>query len=806
MIVKVIVDVPTKQVDRTFDYLVPTELEDMIEIGIRVQVPFGFRQVMAIVVEIANETDFEGGLKPINKVLDYMSFLNEELVELSAVIADEIFTFRINVLQAMLPSVLKVKYENDFEILKADEFEQLTENYLDYNGESYIESHSLEQLIPAKLLKYLLNEKIIKIEYRLKDRATTKTVAYLNVLQTEEFYQNELQQLRKNSTKQALLLNDLIDNRHQFVMLKQTDFLENKEYDHRLLKIALDKQWLKKVEEEVYRNPLANQEFEPTVAQSLTADQLKAFNQVEAARQANKATTFLLEGVTGSGKTEVYLQLMEKARESNRGAIFLVPEIALTPQMVNRVKSRFQTGIAVLHSGLSVNERFDEWRRIINGEATIVVGARSSIFAPIKNIGLIVIDEEHESTYKQADNPRYHARNVAIWRSKYHGCPVILGSATPSLESRSRAEVGRYQLIRLPKRINEQALPQVELIDMSKIVGRYENDVFSPRLIEMIQQRLDAKEQIILLLNRRGYASFLLCRDCGQVLQCPRCDISLTYHKSDEQMKCHYCDYHCPVPHACPNCHGHHIRTFGVGTQQIAEILTELFPSAKTIRMDIDTTRGKGQHEKLLNAFSKGKADILLGTQMIAKGLDFERVTLVGVMNADTALHLPDFRASERTFQLMTQVAGRAGRGRYKGEVIVQTYNPDHYVMQLVKNQDYERYFYTEMQRRHIANYPPYFFVTSVTVSSKQQKHAQKVIYALKSQLFAAINTDQVILLGPSNGPAVKKNNYYYYQIIIKYKNKAQIQEELQTILSQTQEEIKKGIFVNIDHEPQYFI
>ncbi|UUX34079.1 primosomal protein N' [Fundicoccus culcitae] len=806
MIVKVIVDIPTQQVDRPFDYLVPSELEAMIEIGIRVQVPFGVRQVMAIVVEIVEESDYEGKLKPISKVLDYMSFLNEELVALSATIASEIFTFRINILQAMLPSMLRVKYENYFHIEKPTAFLDLTADYLDADGTEVYASESLVEVLPAKLLKKLLNDDIIKVEYRVKDQVTTKTITYIDVNQTADDYMNELERLNKNSKKQALLLQDLIENRDQYIMMKQNDFLNHPDYNRRLLNIAIENQWLKKVVKEVYRDPLANQHFEPSYEQTLTNDQMQAFTTIEAARQAKKATTFLLEGVTGSGKTEVYLQLMQRARQDGQSAIFLVPEIALTPQMVERVKSRFQTGIAVLHSALSVSERYDEWRRIIKGEATIVVGARSSIFAPLKNIGLIVIDEEHESTYKQADNPRYHARDVAIWRSEYHHCPVILGSATPSLETRSRAEVGRYQLLRLPKRINERALPQVDLVDMSKIVGRFNNDIFSPSLIDKIQHRLDAKEQIILLLNKRGYASYMLCRDCGHVLQCPRCDISLTYHKSQEQMKCHYCDYHSPVPHHCPNCHSHNIRTYGIGTQKVAETIEELFPQAKTIRMDIDTTRGKGQHEKLLTAFSHGQADILLGTQMIAKGLDFEKVTLVGVINADTALHLPDFRASERTFQLMTQVAGRAGRGRYQGEVIVQTYNPDHYVMQLVKQQDYERYFYTEMQRRHMANYPPYFYITSLTVSSKFQNQAHKKIYELKSQIFEAVNTQQVIILGPSNGPAIKKNNYYYYQIILKYKNKDFIQQELKTILSQTQADIRQGIFVSIDHEPQFFI
>ncbi|OMG45092.1 primosomal protein N', partial [Paenibacillus macerans] len=392
-----------------------------------------------------------------------------------------------------------------------------------------------------------------------------------------------------------------------------------------------------------------------------------------------KERTFLLHGVTGSGKTEVYLQTIEEVLNKGKEAMMLVPEIALTPQMVLRFKRRFGDDVAVLHSGLSKGERYDEWQKIRDGRARVSVGARSSIFAPFKNLGIIIIDEEHESTYKQEDYPRYHARDIAQWRSQFHHCPVVLGSATPSLESYARAEKNVYELLSLPHRVNQQALPHIDIIDMREELSEGNRSMFSIALRQAIQERLDKKEQIVLFLNRRGYASFMLCRDCGYVPHCPHCDISLTYHKTTDQLKCHYCGYQENPPSQCPNCEGDHIRQVGTGTQRVEELLQQEFPHARIIRMDVDTTSRKGAHEKLLNDFEAGKGDILLGTQMIAKGLDYPNITLVGVLNADTMLNLPDFRASERTYQLLTQVSGRAGRHEKEGQVIIQTYNPDHY-------------------------------------------------------------------------------------------------------------------------------
>ncbi|WRK51871.1 primosomal protein N' [Coprobacillaceae bacterium CR2/5/TPMF4] len=402
--------------------------------------------------------------------------------------------------------------------------------------------------------------------------------------------------------------------------------------------------------------------------------------------------TALIHGVTGSGKTEVYLHLSKYVIQNNRTVLMLVPEISLTPMMVNAFKHKFGKEVAIIHSRLSPGERYDEYRRILNHEVKIVVGARSAIFAPLENIGLIILDEEHDPSYKQESKPRYQTAQIARIRAKYHHCPVVLGSATPSLESYSRAIKGVYDLYELPKRINQFPLPEIELIDMAKEMRQQNYSLFSRAMQKQIQARLQAKEQIILLLNKRGYASFVRCLDCGEVIKCPHCDVTLTYHKQERMLKCHYCEYQIPIMKHCPNCKGTNLKHFGTGTQKVEEQLENLFPGVKVIRYDVDTTKNKDGHQKLLQQFENHEADILLGTQMIAKGLDFENVTFVGVLNADLSLNIPDFRSNERTYQLLEQVSGRAGRGKKKGTVMIQTYNPDHFVLQCVKTHDFNRF------------------------------------------------------------------------------------------------------------------
>ena len=569
------------------------------------------------------------------------------------------------------------------------------------------------------------------------------------------------------------------------------------------LDTLIKKGYLEKYDAEIERDPFANRIFEKEDKRQLTHDQQSAFDVIKEKIDANEERTFLLHGVTGSGKTEVYLQAIESALNQGKQAMMLVPEIALTPQMVLRVKRRFGDDVAVLHSGLSNGERYDEWQKIRDGRAQVSVGARSSIFAPFKNLGLIIIDEEHESTYKQEDYPRYHAKDIAQWRSRHHHCPVILGSATPSLESYARAEKNVYQLLALPHRVNNQALPEIDIVDMREELAEGNRSMFSSTLRDAIQHCLNNNEQIVLFLNRRGYASFMLCRDCGHVPQCPNCDISLTYHKTTDLLKCHYCGYQETPPNRCPNCESEHIRQVGTGTQRVEELLQQEFEQAKIIRMDVDTTSRKGAHEKLLNDFENGKGDILLGTQMIAKGLDYPNITLVGVLNADTMLNLPDFRASERTYQLLTQVAGRAGRHEKEGKVIIQTYNPEHYAIEDVRKNDYLTFYEQEMTYRKLGKYPPYYFLINFTISHKEMKKVMEASKHIHKILLQHL-TDQALVLGPSPAALSRINNEYRFQILVKYKREPELHKALQYLDDYYHDQyVKDKLALKIDINPQ---
>ena len=521
----------------------------------------------------------------------------------------------------------------------------------------------------------------------------------------------------------------------------------------------------------------------------LTSDQKKVVNEVI----NGSIGTYLLYGVTGSGKTEVYMEIIDYYLSLGKTSIVLVPEISLTPQMISRFQNRFGNKIAAIHSGLNDGEKYDEWRRIVRGEASIVIGARSAIFAPLSNIGIIIIDEEHSESYKQSDsNPRYNAKDIALIRGKTNNCSVLLGSATPSLEAMARAKKGVYKLLELPNRVNGKKLPEVLIVDMNKSARKSSNH-FSLELIEAIKDRLEKHEQIILLLNRRGYANFVTCKNCGYTFKCPNCDITLTYHKSSNTLRCHYCGYGEKVFTECPSCKEKSLSNLGIGTQKIEEELNKLFSDAKVLRMDYDTTSRKGMHEKMINSFKNLEYDILLGTQMVAKGLDFSNVTLVGVINADTSLNIPDFRSSENTFSLLSQVAGRSGRSSKTGSVIIQTFNPDHYAISYTKNHDYISFYNKEMMMRKNLKYPPYFYICNIKISGKDSKliltEAIKIKKSLERNL---VNT---IILGPTTANVFKVNNIYRYSIILKYKN----EEEVYSILNKIVEHYRMNIKVIID-------
>ena len=509
---------------------------------------------------------------------------------------------------------------------------------------------------------------------------------------------------------------------------------------------------------------------------------------------------YLLHGVTGSGKTEVYIKLIEKVLNLGKTAIMLVPEISLTPQMVSRFEQVFGNKIAALHSALSDGEKYDEWRRIVRGEVSIVIGARSAVFAPLTNIGIIIIDEEHSDSYKQDNNPRYNAKDIAIERARNYNCPVLMGSATPSLDTYARAVKKVYKLLNLPNRVNGKDLPHIDIVDMNEEM-KYSKGHFSKRLLDEIKKTVKNKEQVILLLNRRGYSSFVSCKNCSYTMKCPNCDISLTYHKSSNMLRCHYCGYGTNLLHTCPSCGENSISTLGVGTEKIEEELNSLIEDAKILRMDVDTTSKKGMHKKMITAFKNHEYDILLGTQIVAKGLDFPLVTLVGVINADTSLNIPDFRSSENTFDLLCQTSGRSGRSKNQGKVIIQTFNKDHYAIKYSKEHDYIGFFKKEMDIRRKLKYPPYYFLCYLKISGKDDNYILNEANKIKRSLER--NLSSTIILGPSPATVFKINNIYRYGIIMKYKNSKDLYDVLTRIMNHYQSNNK--VVIDIDFNPIHF-
>lgn len=547
------------------------------------------------------------------------------------------------------------------------------------------------------------------------------------------------------------------------------------------------KETYRKVETELDRK-----EILLTKEQKLVSKTIKSY--------LNKQLVTLLYGVTGSGKTEVYIDVVKEVVKSGKSAIILVPEISLTPQITARFKGVFKDEIAILHSSLSDGERYDEYRKIIRKEVSVVIGARSAIFAPLNNIGIIIIDEEHSESYKQENNPRYSTLDIAVERSKTHECPVILGSATPKIESYARAKKGYYQLLELPSRVNNKPLPKVSIVDMKKEI-RKGNAIFSDELRNKINDRLIKKEQVMLLLNRRGYANYLTCNNCGFVFKCPNCDITLTYHKTSGMMRCHYCGYASKKLEVCPACKEKSIKQMGVGTEKLEEKIKEEFPLAKVLRMDADATSKKGSHNKIISSFNTGEYNVLVGTQMISKGLNFPCVTLVGVINADVSLNIPNFRSSEQTFSLLDQVIGRSGRADKEGEAVIQTFNPDHYSIICASNHDYKSFFNHEMYVRKKLNYPPFCFITLIKISSKDFNYG--IGEAKKISNYLRQNLKNTSVLGPSIASVLKVNNNYNFSVILKYKKEEKLYYFLNQIIKIYEGNAK--IKVSLDFDPINF-
>ena len=723
MVISVLVEISFNNKEKTFDYLVSKDLEDKIEIGKRVLVPFGKQNLEGFIIDIKKNSEYD--LKEITSIIDEEPILNEELLNLGKELKKDLVCNLISIYQAMLPSGYKASAKTNINVKK---------------------------------------EKYVKLA---------------NIKEAQEFI------TISKAQKQIEVVEDLLKNK---ISLKS-------KYQSNIIKVLKDKGLVIEEEKEKYR--LDNSyKIEPLL--KLNEYQEEAINQIE----NSKKDVILLNGVTGSGKTEIYMHLINKQISLGKTAIMLVPEISLTPQIINRFKVHFGNKIAVFHSALSESEKYDEYRKIRRGEVSIVIGARSAIFTPLKNIGIIIIDEEHSSTYKQEHNPRYNAIDVAIIRGKYHNAKVVLGSATPQIESYARGKKGYYELVSLTKRANNASLPKVTIVDMKNEVKKG-NSLFSGILIEKMREKLENNEQVILFLNRKGYAPVVSCSHCGKVLECPNCSVSLTYHKKKNTVMCHYCGYTQFLEELCGECKIGHFERIGSGTEKVEEHLNILFPNARIERVDQETVGGTKNYEKIFKRFSDGEIDILVGTQMIAKGLDFPNVTLVGALFADMSLHIPDFRSAERTFNLITQVAGRSGRGDKKGIVYIQTYSPNHYSIECAKNHDYISFYNNEiLKRKSPLNYPPFSRLVRLVIRGenelKVENDANTIADLLKT--LTCQYKDKLEILGAVPCIMSKLNKYYRWNILIKTASHSLLKEFFERLSKNFI--AQKGNYIEIDIDP----
>ena len=741
MIAEVIINSNVKNLNRIFDYHVPTKMEGTICVGDRILVPFGNKKTLeeGFVIGLKDSSNFK--VKEIASIQEGVK-LTPENIELAKLMARRYFCNISDCIKLMLPP-----------------------------GTS------------SKLIENRVKEKTANFVYLIKD---------------EEDIHEDIENKVIKSEKQKRVLLFLIQNDD----IQTVDLEILTDTTSAVLRTLEKKGYIEIVQKPVERNPFLHKKIEKTTNLELTEEQQKAFDCIHKSIAEKEFKEFLIEGVTGSGKTEIYLQLIGEVLKKKKTAIVLVPEISLTPQMVDRFIARFgQEKIAVLHSKLSIGERYDQWNKIKNGDCKIVIGARSAIFAPISDLGLIIIDEEHDSSYKSETNPRYNAKELAGYLAKQNKIPLVLGSATPDMVTYYQAKNGIIELLRLTKRANHATLPTVEVVDLRQELANGNRSILSTKLYDAIEENLKKKKQTILFLNRRGYSTFVMCRDCGYTVKCKNCDITMTYHAKGNKLKCHYCGFEQNNVTVCPECGGHHIKYFGTGTQKLEEEIHHLFPEASTIRMDIDTVSKKNSHEMILNQFKNENIDILIGTQMVVKGHHFPNVTLVGVIAADSSIFSEDYRANERTFQILTQVAGRAGREKEKGRVIVQTYNPENFAIECSKEQKYSVFYDTEIELRKQLKYPPFCDIISIVLTDTNESKVKMVSEKLYMALHRMIATNHMNVQAyqPLPCPIDKIKNKYRWRIILKGKLSNQIIELINRGIETLD---TKGIRIIVDTNP----
>ena len=743
MIASVIVDILNNQVNRTFDYLIPTHLDKIIKVGFRVKVKFGPRVLVGFVVEIKDSSDFSGKLSEIIDTVDIYPAIREEFIDIAKYIKENNFSYYASALQTMLPTALKIKYEKIGKVINKD---LINNELLPFIKKDIISIDKLDKNYQKIIYDEIVNGNIV-LDTKFKKNRNEILDKYVYVKDST---------IVPSSKQGKALLEYLIELNNP---IEINNLVEDSGYSKSVINTLIKNEVLGVFEEENIKIEYKNNSIDKEII--FNDEQQKAYDQIDL--KSNK--TYLLHGITGSGKTEIYLRLIKDCIDSGKKALMLVPEISLTPQITSILVSRFKSDIAILHSGLSVSEKYNMWKKIYDGDIKITVGARSAVFAPIDNLGVIIIDEEHESSYIQDNNPKYDAKEIATLRANYHNCPLILGSATPSVVDYHKALSNEFELITLSKRANNKPLPKVEVVSLVDELKRGNTSVFSTKLRNEIIDNYKKGEQSIIFLNRRGYSTFVMCRSCGEVIKCEHCDISLTYHQNSNTLKCHHCGYTINNVVGCPKCGSSKIRYVGSGTQKIEDDLHNFIPEAKVIRLDHDTTRGKDDYEKAYREFKDKKGDILVGTQMITKGLDFENVTLVGIINADLALNYPTYDAYEEAFNVLEQVSGRAGRDKLEGKVIVQTYNPDNPVIKCVKNHDYEAFFNYEINKRKLTMMPPFSNLYEMMISSENKIEALKAAKLIVNTL-RKDNKDSLIF-GPLEATIFKKNDQYRYVIQI---------------------------------------
>ena len=713
MYAEVIINSNAKALNRIFDYVVPKEMENTIKVGARVFVPFGKGKKL--------EDGFVINLKEESEIAK-----NEDIT---------------------LKEIAKIEIE-----------ESLTEN----------------NITLAKLMarKYFCNiSDCIKLMLppgtggkELANRAKEKVGNFVFLKKDSDEINFDIENGKIKSDKHIRVLRFLIENDGMYI----SDLEILTDVNRSVFKTIEKNGYIEIVEKQIERNPFINKNIEKDEPRVLNEEQKRCFDSISFCIENGEFSKHLIYGITGSGKTEIYLQLIQKVLEIGKEAIVLVPEISLTPQMVDRFLARFGDTVAVLHSKLSIGERYDEWQKIAKGDAKIVIGARSAIFAPLENIGVIIIDEEHDISYKSDSTPRYNAKDLAKYIAEKNDCPLVLGSATPDIVTMKQAEEKDIQLYTLTKRATNSTLPDVEIVDLRNELAIGNRSMLSFKLQSEIENNLKNKKQTILFLNRRGYSTFVMCRECGYVAKCKNCNISLTYHSSENRLKCHYCGFEMPVVKECPECNSKKVKYFGTGTQKLEEEIRKLYPTASTIRMDIDTVSKKNSHEEILNTFKNENIDILIGTQMVVKGHHFPNVTLVGVITADGSLNLEDYRAVERTFQTLVQVSGRSGR-ESKGKVIIQTYNPDHYAIIDSQKQDYDLFYNQELNLRKMLNYPPFCDIILIRFTGKSLSEIQKISELVYKKI-NSVKNDNIRIYKPVPSPIDKIKNKYRWRIIMKCK------------------------------------